>query len=206
MSVQTTISHQREFFGDHFVHFVLSVLEKNACASHAHDLQTRRFSRVCAFPLYSPRCSRPYLFIYERFQQLPANFLQKLNTPVACFIISASLWRRACAPGLAAAAADCVWIDACVCALTPLFLCAHSSGVFSWLLYTNSNSVHIICGLPEYNIIEYSTIGGCQQQQVHTICVSVSLASQEMKENKNMTFHRDALLLLCFLTCSFPSL
>ena len=63
------------------------------------DLQNVQISAVCAFaPLYSQLSSPPYLFIYLRSQQLPLIFLQKLNTPVACVIISASLWQRVCTP------------------------------------------------------------------------------------------------------------
>lgn len=63
------------------------------------DLQNAQISAVCAFPpLYSQLSSPPYLFIYLRSRQLPLIFLQKLNTPVACVIISASLWQRVCTP------------------------------------------------------------------------------------------------------------
>lgn len=83
-------------FGFFFIHCFISLNKRVTFFPKRAD-----FCCLSVSPSAPSEAALLYLFISLRSQQLPLIFLQKLNTPVACVIISASLWQRVCTPSLA---------------------------------------------------------------------------------------------------------
>lgn len=151
-------------------------------------ISKRADSAVWAFPLYSQLSSPLYLFIYLRSQQLPLIFLQKLNTPMACFIISASLWQRVCTPSFAMLLLQLLIMFGYKCvrarirALRLIFGCLRiTMWVFSWWVYTSRANVDIISRHPhiiEFNTTEYNSRLSVPADTHYTLSVlSMTLAS-----------------------------
>lgn len=133
----------------HHMHILSSALFYSTRVRLLPRFHARRFLLSERFLFFSQLSSPPYLLISLRSQQLPLIFLQKLNTPAACFIISSSPWQWVCAPGLASAAGMCElkkyiynkkYIRVCVRAQ----LFAHCAQSLLSILYTDSNNASVM--------------------------------------------------------------